>query len=100
MSSLLIIVSNFRDLYQCKMIGLYTCHFLNLPLKAQTNLTLMNTLVWGTCNTNLGINQCNANMGWFSSALETACNEDLKNGISLAGDTLTGKSFFVIFLSS
>lgn len=77
----------------------YLILFLNLLLKAQTNLTLMNTLVWGTCNTNLGINQCDANMGWFASTLKTVCDEDLKEGNSLAGDTLTGKSLFVIFPS-
>jgi len=73
--------------------------FLNLFPKAQTNLTLMNALVWGTCNTSLGINQCDANMSWFASTLETVCGEDLKEGNSLAGDTLTGKSLFVIFPS-
>lgn len=58
-------------------------------IDTQSNLTLMNTLVWGTCNTNLGTNQCNANMGWFASTLESACDGDLKDKNSLAEDTLT-----------
>ncbi|KAJ3573752.1 hypothetical protein NP233_g2229 [Leucocoprinus birnbaumii] len=57
-------------------------------INAQSNLTLMNTLIWGTCNTNLGINQCNANMGWFSSSLQSACDEDLRDENSLAVETL------------
>ncbi|KXN89351.1 hypothetical protein AN958_05849 [Leucoagaricus sp. SymC.cos] len=57
-------------------------------IDAQTNLTLMNTLIWGTCNTNLGINQCIANMGWFASTLKTACEDDLKDQNSLAVNTL------------
>lgn len=61
--------------------------------KAQSNLTLMNTLVWGTCNTNPGINQCIANMGWFAESLKTQCEADLKDRNTLAVDTLTGESY-------
>lgn len=86
----------FRKCRPFSLLSQTSATFIN----AQTNLTLMNTLVWGTCNTNLGINQCNANMGWFSSALETACNEDLKNGISLAGDTLTALNAYQLMYSA
>jgi hypothetical protein len=52
----------------------------------------MNTLLWGTCNTDIGTNQCIANMGWFASALNTACKDDLRDNNALAVDTLMGES--------
>lgn len=96
MSSFLIAVTEFCCLHQRKLIyhlklscGL---RFLTHHHKAQSNLTLMNTLVWGTCNTNPGINQCIANMGWFAESLKTQCEADLKDRNTLAVDTLTGES--------
>lgn len=95
MSSLLIAVTKFCHFHQCRLI----CHlelscgtpFLTHRHKAQSNLTLMNTLVWGTCNTNPGINQCIANMGWFAETLKTACADDLRDRNTLAVDTLMGE---------
>jgi hypothetical protein len=46
-------------------------------MQAQTNLTLFNSIVWGTCNTDTPADQCTANMGWFASTLQTACKAEL-----------------------
>ncbi|KAJ8693423.1 hypothetical protein PTI98_008416 [Pleurotus ostreatus] len=60
-------------------------------LKAQNNLTLLNTLIWGTCNTNTASNQCNINMAGFATSLREQCKEDLDDGNSRAVNTLIGE---------
>lgn len=59
--------------------------------QAQSNYTLMNTLLWGTCNIDLGVNQCRANMGWLAESLQQECEMDLNDRNDLALDALTGK---------
>ncbi|KAL1710225.1 hypothetical protein EV121DRAFT_251988 [Schizophyllum commune] len=56
---------------------------------AQSNVTLMNTLVWGTCNTPVDADACSANMAWFAGELQTACAADLKDGNTRVTETLT-----------
>ncbi|KAF8068795.1 hypothetical protein FPV67DRAFT_1356278, partial [Lyophyllum atratum] len=58
-------------------------------IDAQTNLTLLNSVVWGTCNTNTAREQCVANMGWFAETLKTACAQDLTDRNAMAVSTLT-----------
>ncbi|GLB42088.1 hypothetical protein LshimejAT787_1101030 [Lyophyllum shimeji] len=57
-------------------------------IDAQSNLTLLNSVVWGTCNTNTPKEQCIANMGWFANALKTACAQDLTDQNAMAVSTL------------
>ncbi|KAF8273477.1 hypothetical protein EI94DRAFT_1564108 [Lactarius quietus] len=45
-------------------------------LQAQSNLTALNIDVWGTCNTPVDVDQCEANMGWFSSNMLVACSQE------------------------
>lgn len=59
-------------------------------IQAQDNLTALNDILWGTCNTDIGVDQCVANMGWFSSTLQTQCATDLANKNSMAITTLKG----------
>ena len=61
-----------------------------LTKQAQTNLTLLNEVVWGTCNTDLSSDVCTANMAWFASELQTECATDLKDENAMAVDTLQG----------
>jgi hypothetical protein len=65
-------------------------------IEAQTNLTLMNSLVWGTCNTNTAFDQCKANLSWFATTLQTSCTEELKQRKELAVNTLIGLQAFEI----
>ncbi|CAA7264366.1 unnamed protein product [Cyclocybe aegerita] len=63
-------------------------------ISAQTNLTLMNALVWGTCNTNTAFDQCKLNMKWFASDLQTACAVELNLQNAVTVNTLTGLNAF------
>ncbi|KAJ6627903.1 hypothetical protein B0H10DRAFT_1869252 [Mycena sp. CBHHK59/15] len=56
-------------------------------IEAQDNLTELNAIVWGTCNTTIAEDQCVSNMEWFSSTLASVCATDLKDGNSMAVGT-------------
>ncbi|KAG6811294.1 hypothetical protein H0H92_008090 [Tricholoma furcatifolium] len=45
---------------------------------AETNLTLLNSIMWGTCNTDISQDQCISNMGWFAETLQSSCTADLQ----------------------
>lgn len=65
-------------------------------INAQQNLTLLNSIIWGTCNTSPGVAQCAANMGWFAASLKTACAQDLKDQNSMAVNTLAALQAFQV----
>lgn len=58
--------------------------------QAQSNLTLLNSIVWGTCETTIPEDQCVANMSWFAQGLKSACAKDLEEGNANAVDALEG----------
>jgi hypothetical protein len=58
--------------------------------KAQTNLTLLNSIIWGTCNTPTPYEQCKSNMAWFASSLQTSCAQELKDENIMVSNTLIG----------
>ncbi|KAG9313563.1 hypothetical protein JVU11DRAFT_5890 [Chiua virens] len=57
-------------------------------LLAQRDINLINTDVWGTCNTVTSQAQCDANMSWFASSLQASCQVDLSNQVATAVTTL------------
>lgn len=52
--------------------------------EAQKDIDLMNTDVWGTCNTNIPQDQCDANMASLVSSLQSSCQTDLANQVEMA----------------
>jgi hypothetical protein len=52
---------------------------------------MMNNIIWGTCNTDPGQDQCTQNMAWFASALQSSCSQDLDDKNSMAVNTLIGE---------
>lgn len=65
-------------------------HHLILRPQAQSNLNDLNTIVWGTCNTSIEEDDCAANMDWFSTALSSSCDADLKDANSMAVNSQIG----------
>jgi len=65
-------------------------------LDAQTNVTLLNNLIWGTCNTNTNVDQCTSNMGWFASELQNQCAQDLKDGNDRVVSSLTALQSYAL----
>ncbi|TFK25288.1 hypothetical protein FA15DRAFT_364542 [Coprinopsis marcescibilis] len=49
-------------------------------LDAQTNLPLLNNLVWGTCNTNIALSDCIVNMDGYAADLRRECATELSSG--------------------
>ncbi|KAF5311130.1 hypothetical protein D9619_008071 [Psilocybe cf. subviscida] len=88
-------MTNSSPFRQCRPFSLLlqsSSQFVN----AQTDLKLMNSLVWGTCNTNVPFEQCQANMGWFSTNMKTACATELKNNYALVTSTQIGLQSFSV----
>ncbi|EMD35597.1 hypothetical protein CERSUDRAFT_85543 [Gelatoporia subvermispora B] len=59
-------------------------------INAQTNISLLNTIVWGTCNTDPTMDECIANMEWFATALQQECTTELKGNYATVVNTLMG----------
>ena len=59
-------------------------------IQAQFNLTELNDIVWGTCNTDPSVEECEANMAWFAEELQDACATDLKANNEVATSSLLG----------
>jgi hypothetical protein len=56
--------------------------------QAQSNLTLLNIDIWGTCNTPVDADQCASNMGWFTTTLLDACSQEKSDDNELVIQTL------------
>jgi ABC-type polysaccharide/polyol phosphate export permease len=67
--------TNFRQCRPFSFLFSTSSTFIN----AQTNLTLMNSLIWGTCNTTQSYDQCQSNMALFASQLQSDCSQELGN---------------------
>ncbi|KAL6299244.1 hypothetical protein BKA93DRAFT_820020 [Sparassis latifolia] len=59
-------------------------------IQAQSNITLLNTIVWGTCNTDVSEDQCTANIDWFAETMQASCVTELKLNNVMATTTLQG----------
>ncbi|KAH7912197.1 hypothetical protein BJ138DRAFT_1005019 [Hygrophoropsis aurantiaca] len=57
--------------------------------ESQRDPALLNVNIWGTCNTDATQSQCDRNMSWFASTLQSSCQEDLEASNEMAIDTLT-----------
>lgn len=62
-----------------------------IPSKqAQSNLTLLNTIVWGTCNTDPSETQCMGIMQDLATTLQDVCATEMREQNALVEQTLTG----------
>ncbi|KAM6503503.1 hypothetical protein JOM56_000446 [Amanita muscaria] len=58
-------------------------------ITAQSNLTLSNTLVWGTCNVAPGKDRCAQTMTSYADQLRSSCPNELQSNVQpIASDTL------------
>ncbi|KAJ7211205.1 hypothetical protein GGX14DRAFT_362653 [Mycena pura] len=69
-------------------------------IEAQADLNLLNSIVWGTCDPDTSDTQCSANMAWFSTNLVSSCQEDLKDGNSMAVNTQIALNAFDLMRSA
>ncbi|KAF9475701.1 hypothetical protein BDN70DRAFT_224390 [Pholiota conissans] len=88
-------MTNSAPFRQCRPFSLLL-QGSNAFVDAQSNLTLMNAIIYGTCNTTPGISQCESNMAWFAGALKSACSSELGNNNALAASTLTALQAFSV----
>ncbi|KAI0701392.1 hypothetical protein BC835DRAFT_1323951 [Cytidiella melzeri] len=66
-------------------------------LQAQTNLTGLNNIVWGTCNTTIDEAQCSENMAWFATDIQQECSEDVQENNAVVMQTLKGLQTYDLY---
>ncbi|KIM24263.1 hypothetical protein M408DRAFT_331887 [Serendipita vermifera MAFF 305830] len=59
-------------------------------LSAQSNLTLLTSIIYGTCSTTPSKDECVARMDGFATDLRGACSAELEDGHAMAWDALNG----------
>ncbi|EPS95249.1 hypothetical protein FOMPIDRAFT_1025863 [Fomitopsis schrenkii] len=74
---------------QCRPFSMLIQHS-SAFIGAQFNLSELNDIMWGTCNTDLSAEVCEANMEWFAEELQDVCATDLKANNQVATSSLLG----------
>ncbi|KAI8972898.1 hypothetical protein BD414DRAFT_214333 [Trametes punicea] len=59
-------------------------------IQSQRNISLLNAIIWGTCNTDVDEDQCLANMGWFADNIKTQCKRDIDANNPIVQDAVAG----------
>lgn len=84
-----------REFRSCRPFGLLLESSEDF-ISAQSNLTLLNELIWGTCNTNTAEDQCITNMATYATNLRTQCAQDLRDNNAIAVSTLKGLESYAL----
>ncbi|KAL1949002.1 hypothetical protein VTO73DRAFT_10808 [Trametes versicolor] len=68
----------------------------NAFITSQRNISLLNTIIWGTCNTDPSADQCVANMGWFADNIQTQCKGDISANNPIVQDAVAGLEAYAV----
>ncbi|KAL5480874.1 hypothetical protein ACEPAI_9815 [Sanghuangporus weigelae] len=83
----------FRSCRPFSLLEQFSSEFIE---QAQTNLTLLNTLIFGTCTTSTPLDTCTANMDWFASSLSSSCSSELSQNNLMVTQTLLGLQSYAL----
>ncbi|KAL5499163.1 hypothetical protein ACEPAH_1681 [Sanghuangporus vaninii] len=83
----------FRSCRPFSLLEQFSSEFIE---QAQTNLTLLNTLIFGTCTTSTPLDTCTANMAWFASSLASSCATELSQNNLLVAQTQLGLQAYAL----
>ncbi|KAI0642781.1 hypothetical protein C8Q79DRAFT_916747 [Trametes meyenii] len=75
---------------QCRPFSLLVSDSNEFISQSQRNISLLNTIIWGTCNTTPTADQCAANMGWFADNIKTQCAGDITARTPIVQDAVAG----------
>ncbi|KAJ2973310.1 hypothetical protein NUW54_g12089 [Trametes sanguinea] len=59
-------------------------------IQSQRNISLLNNIIWGTCNTDVDKGQCLENMDWFAQNIKTQCKRDIDADNPIVQDAVAG----------
>lgn len=71
-------MTNTQPFRACRPFGMLVAGSSSFS-DASSSLETLNSVVWGTCNTNTPYSECIGNVNWFSNALQTACAKELSD---------------------
>lgn len=64
--------------------------------EAQENVTAMNAIIWGTCNTTIDEETCAANMASYLGQLKSNCSKEISNNFQAVTDAVTGLEAYTL----
>ncbi|KAI0370547.1 hypothetical protein BV20DRAFT_1035778 [Pilatotrama ljubarskyi] len=65
-------------------------------ITSQRNVSLLNNIIWGTCNTDLNADECTSNMAWFADNIKTQCKQDIAANNPIVQDAVAGLEAYTI----
>lgn len=68
--------------------------------QAQTNITLLNDVIWGTCNPTISISDCTTDMAGYASTIESTCKADLDQQNAVVVSTLQALKAFPLMANT
>ncbi|KAI0631242.1 hypothetical protein C8Q77DRAFT_1061993 [Trametes polyzona] len=68
--------------------------------QSQRNISLLNTIIWGTCNTVPSAEQCEENMAWFADNIKTQCKGDIDANNPIVQDAVAGLEGYGVMRSA
>lgn len=68
----------------------------NAFITSQRNISALNVIIWGTCNTDLSAVQCASNMQWFAQNIQSSCKQDIAAKNSIVTDAVAGLAAYSV----
>ncbi|KAI0754341.1 hypothetical protein C8Q80DRAFT_1094050 [Daedaleopsis nitida] len=83
-------MTNTPAFRECRPLSLLIQDSNAFITQSQRNVSELNVIVWGTCNTDLSVEQCSSNMAWFANNIQTVCKQDIAANNALVSDAVAG----------
>lgn len=81
------------DFRRCRPLS-FILGYSNQFVEAERNITLLNDIVWGTCNTDASSAECQTEMNSLAQKLHSSCSTELDQNNILVEQALTGFQMF------
>ncbi|KAI0697498.1 hypothetical protein C8T65DRAFT_710377 [Cerioporus squamosus] len=75
---------------ECRPFSLLVGDSNTFITQSQRNISELNVIIWGTCNTDLSAEQCSSNMAWFAHQIQSACKTEIAANNALVMDAVAG----------
>ncbi|KIK54162.1 hypothetical protein GYMLUDRAFT_917680 [Collybiopsis luxurians FD-317 M1] len=92
-------MTNSVDFRSCRPFGILQSASSDFG-ELQDNLTALNAVIWGTCNTTPGVDQCTSTMASYAASLRSSCSKDLSNKNANAVSTLSALQAYSLTYSA
>lgn len=89
-------ITQAESFRECRPFSLLQQSSSSFIEQAQTNITELNVILWGTCNTDPSVDACTSTMQSFISSLQSSCSSDLANKNAMVVSLLNGLQSYAL----